>query len=204
MAESRGLPFGRPPSQPTSRQFVDDRARSQPAATGWIISTLSGELYRESAASILSANTLRFNRLHVPTEDYILTKAVARCTIANAGDHAYSALYQLDRTGSDILFRMIPGTNVAFDATNATRIAVRLKNPVRIYAGTRLFMGTNASATTPTWVVAQAHTANSELTRAISVVGTPAEVKLSDTTALGTATSLLIATYYSEEAGLVV
>ena len=204
MAETRGLPFGRPPQQAPKNSWVDERRRSLPATNGWLLSTLSGEVFAETSDGSLTADLLVLNRLAILDADYLLTQSAIAVTLGSAATTAYSGLYLLVRDGRDLVFKLVPGTKATYSAVTTGRVEVVFKEPVQLRAGTQLFMGTLVSSALPTFALAQGTTTNVEKVRTLSVTTLPGSVGVSATTASTTTASTLLVTYYSAEAALVV
>lgn len=204
MPDSRGLPFGRPTNQAPKNQFVDERRRSLPRSDGWLVSTLSGEVFTEVSDGSLTANTLVLNRLNRLASDYLLTQASVAVTGGSAATYAYSGLYVLDLENRNKTLRLIPGTKVTFDAGSTARVDVTLPLPVKLYEGSTIFMGTLVSSVVPTFAIVQGHTTNVEKVRTFSTTSIPGEVMINSTTASTTTASSLLVVYYSAEAALVV
>ena len=204
MAETRGLPFGRPPQQAPKNSWVDERRRSLPAANGWLLSTLSGEVFTEVSDGGLTADLLVLNRLAILDADYLLTQSAIGVTGGSAATTAYSGLYLLVRDGRDLVFKLISGTKATYSAATPGRVEAIFKEPVQLRAGMQLFTGAIVSSVVPTFVIAQGHTTHVEKVRTLSVTTLPGSVGVSATTASTTTASTLLVTYYSAEAALVV
>lgn len=202
MASVRGLPFGRPPQQAPHVQFVEQRGRANPRADGWILSTLSGEVFTEVADSTLTANTLVLSRLKRLDTDYTLSQASIYVSGGSAGTYAYSGLYLYQKDDAP-RFKLIAGTGATFDAGTTGRVDVTLPHKVQLVAGSQIFMGTLASSAVPTFTVAQGHTANVERVRTVATSTLPVEVSLAGSTGSTTTASALLVTYYSPEAAII-
>lgn len=200
------LPFGRPVNQPDKNKFVDERRRSLPRPDGWVISSLTGGHSYVDAGSVV-ANTLLLNHIGVLAEDYTLTTAAIEVVTGFAGSVAYSGLFVLDTLQRPNIFRLIPGTSVTFLSDTLGRKEVVLNSPVKVSAGTRVFVSSLVSSTFADYAIAVGTTL--ERTRTIAATSMPTTVNLSstdtyDTFLSATTAATLFVMYYSAAASLVI
>lgn len=146
MPSSRGLPFGRPPQQPSQNQFVDERRRSLPAQDGVLVST--APIHTPASAQAQSADLAIFFPLPLEPRDTIVTEA--RISVAaGAAGLARVALYTFDIR--ERIFKQVPGTAVAFSTASAVSLSEALPHPVRLVAGTPYFAAFKVSSAVPTF-----------------------------------------------------
>ena len=149
MAEVRGLPFGRPPTQQARAGFLEERRRSvDDTRPGWICVGGSPYAFVDSSA-VGVINTLHLQQIGDLTRDISIDQAVLRVTGASAGAHARSGVYIYDISTRE--FRLIPRTETSFDLTSATILELNLKEATTLLAKGYYFIGFSADSVVPTF-----------------------------------------------------
>ena len=132
MAEARGLPFGRPPTQLPKNQFVDERRRSLvPEIFGWVS---TAPIYAFDQTITPSNGTLHLNPIGPLVTNVIVDRCRINVTTLAATTVAYTAVYLRDKDRKTLT--LVPGTSAGHDATGTGVKTGNLNAPVKLLAGT--------------------------------------------------------------------
>lgn len=137
MADPKGLPFGRPPTQVPTQQFVDERRRSvTPDIQGWVS---IGNIYAFDQTATPSDGALHINPIGPITSNILVDRCRIRVTTLALATTVYTGVYVRDFKRKTLT--LVSGTKQAYDATSTGVKTGSLKTTIKLLAGGDYWLG---------------------------------------------------------------
>lgn len=146
MADPKGLPYGRPPTQAPINQFVDERRRSVTEdAFGWVS---PGHIYGIDTTVAPSDGALHVNPIGPLVRNTLVNRCRIRVSTFAATTITYTMIYVRDLVRKTLT--LVPGTKFGHDATSNAVKTGSFTTTIKLLAGGDYWLGLVSIGGAPT------------------------------------------------------